>query len=159
MVALWSTNSRGINLARHRVARFINGSVDHTGKYGTINKKENLSANATIWCQYTGWNCLLLGGHQPNIEEPLQLTATCSMTQIPEWLSPWVSLGNEEHRNYQPKTACMENRSPEWRRLARFHFFFFSSCTPHKHHVEEHFSVFVLFIPHPSLHPSYLASQ
>lgn len=88
------------------------------------------------------------------MEKQQQLTATCSMTQIPEWLSPWVSLGNEEDRNYQPKTACMENRSPECRRLARFHFF---PQQPHKHHVKEHFSVFVIFIPHPSLRPPYLS--
>lgn len=43
----------GINLAWHRVAHFINRSVDHTMKFRAINKKENPSANATISCRFT----------------------------------------------------------------------------------------------------------
>lgn len=41
VVTLWSTNSRygGINLARHRVAHFINGSGNRVRKCGAINKK------------------------------------------------------------------------------------------------------------------------
>lgn len=69
---------------------------------------------------------------------------------------PWLSfslghlIGNED-RNYRPTTTHMENHGLLPRTIPLL-----SSSMLHKHHVKEHFSYFVIFIPHPSHQLPYL---
>lgn len=107
----------------------------------------------------------ILGGRATRDAEKFpELTATCSVTQIPERLSPWVSLGKEEDGNYQPEPATPAKKpEPEvssprslFSYLVFGFFFLFPRARLTNITSKNILPVFVILIPQASLHPLYL---